>query len=135
MAEKRVLDTSFLIELIERRRHGLSKYVLEYDVYIPAVVLYEFLYGYKYMGMDVSTIKSYLEDLATIIWLDQNILLEALEIDVSLKKNGVRVPQADILIAATAKVLGASILTMDKRRFMIFRQMGLDVEIPDSRVL
>ncbi len=47
MVDKVVVDTSFLIELLDRGRRELVEYIVDKEVLIPLVVLYEYLYGYR----------------------------------------------------------------------------------------
>ena len=63
MANKVVVDTSFLIELLDRERRDLVDYIIDKEVLIPFIVLYEYLYGYRVIGRDVSRRKKILEDL------------------------------------------------------------------------
>jgi predicted nucleic acid-binding protein len=53
--------------------------------------------------------------------------MKALEIDVALAKEGLRVPQADIIIAATAIAAGAPLLTRDLRHYPRLKRFGVEV--------
>ena len=68
-----------------------------------------------------------MEELFTIVYPDQQVLMKALEIDVALAKEGLRVPQADIIIAATAIVADAPLLTRGLRHYPRLKRFGLEV--------
>lgn len=127
MAEKVVVDTSILVEALERGDEKLLLKLAQVEGYVPYVALYEYLWGYIYLGRDHGREKQLVEKLFTVVYPDQDVLVRAAEIDVELAKRGQRVPQADILIAATALVLGAPLLTRDVEHFRRFESFGLKV--------
>ncbi len=127
MADKVVVDTSFLIELLDRGRRDLVEYIIDKEVLIPFVVLYEYLYGYRVIGRDVSRRKRILEDLGTIVWVDQDLLLKLIGMRYRAEEKGQKIPEADLIILATASIHHAPILTLDKAHFT--RQGITDVEI------
>ena len=116
---KCVLDTSILIEVFDRGNKGLLKnLVLKYKViYIPWICLYEYLYGHKYLDMDIEERKKAVEKLGRVVWDTQKLVLKALEIDVRLRKEGMAIPFSDILIASITLMLNAELITLDKRHF------------------
>ncbi len=130
MVEKVVVDTSFLIELLDRGRKELSKYILENQVLIPFPVVYEYLYGYMRLNWDIEKAKKILDSLGDIVWPDQEQIMKTLEIDVELSSRGINIPEADLIIAATALKYQAPLLTFDKRHYTIFENLGLKVIIP-----
>ncbi len=127
MADKVVVDTSFIIELLDRGRRDLVEYIIDKEVLIPFVVLYEYLYGYRVIGRDVSRRKRILEDLGIIVWIDQDILLELIDMRYRAEKVGRIIPEADLIILATASIHQAPILTLDKAHFT--RQGIEDIEV------
>ena len=116
---KCVLDTSILIEVFDRGNKGLLKnLVLKYKViYIPRICLYEYLYGHKYLDMDIEERKKAVEKLGRVVWDTQKLVLKALEIDVRLRKEGMAIPFSDVLIASITLMLNAELITLDKRHF------------------
>ena len=116
---KCVLDTSILIEVFDRGNKGLLKnLVLKYKViYIPWICLYEYLYGHKYLDMDIEERKKAVEKLGRVVWDIQKLVLKALEIDVRLRKEGMAIPFSDVLIASITLMLNAELITLDKRHF------------------
>lgn len=127
MAKKIVVDTSVVIDILERNNKTLLLKIAQYDVYISYVTLYEYLYGYCYLGKDYFKEKNVVEKLFQVVYPTQELLLKAMEIDVDLSKKGEKVPQTDIVIAATAILLKAPLLTKDLRHFQQMEKYGLRV--------
>ena len=127
MVKKVVVDTSVLVDALEEGDEELLAALVEREVLVPYVALYEYLYGYLYLGKDAEKEKRVLEELFTIVYPDQQVLMKALEIDVALAKEGLRVPQADITIAATAIVADAPLLTRALRHYPRPKRFGLEV--------
>jgi len=127
MAKKIVVDTSVVIDILERNNKILLLKIAQYDAYISYITLYEYLYGYCYLGKDYFKEKSIVEKLFQVVYPTQELLLKAMEIDVDLSKRGERIPQADIMIAATAILLKAPLLTKDLRHFQKIEKYGLSI--------
>jgi len=127
VAEKVVVDTSVLVDALEEGDEELLAQLVGRGALVPYVALYEYLYGYLYLGRDAEKEKRIVEKLFTVVYPDQRILMKALEIDVALAREGLRVPQADVVIAATAIVAGAPLLTRDLRHYPRLRKFGLEV--------
>lgn len=125
MAEKIVVDTSILVDVLEQGDEGLLLKLAEYNAFVPFIALYEYLWGYLYIGKDPAREKELVEKFFTVVYPDQGILLRAMELDVQLAKQGLTIPQADILIAATALSLGAPLLSRDVRHYERLRSFGL----------
>jgi len=125
MAEKILVDTDVLIEAFERRNEAILGKLFNYNIYVSYVSLYEYLYGFKYIGKDVVKEKDMLEKVVNIVYPSQDVILKALEIDVDLSRKGEKIPQADIIIAATAIVLGMPLYTMDLTHFSRLKRYGL----------
>lgn len=125
MAEKILVDTDVLIEAFERRNEAILGKLFNYNIYVSYVSLYEYLYGFKYIGKDVVKEKDMLEKVVNIVYPSQDVILKALEIDVDLSGKGEKIPQADIIIAATAIVLGMPLYTMDLTHFSRLKRYGL----------
>ncbi|RLF22634.1 MAG: hypothetical protein DRN15_08575 [Thermoprotei archaeon] len=129
---KGVLDTSILIEVYDRGKEKLLADILDrYNVlYVPWIVLYEYLYGHKYMGRSVQERKVAVEKLGNIVGATQEIILQALELDVALHKQGLTLPFSDLLVASTAIVLGAELITLDKEHYE--RIPRLRIYVPEN---
>lgn len=99
-----VLDTSVLIEILDAGNTELLDAILaKYGgLLMPWAALYEYLYGHAYVGSDVRERKRFIEELGTVVWLGQKIVLRALDLDVGPSKVSLRIPFSDLLIAATA---------------------------------
>ncbi len=99
--------------------------LLRYKVYVPFVVLYEYLYGYAYVGKDYLQEKELVEEGFTIVYPTQEIVLKVMELDVALSKAGLKVPQGDILVAATAIALDRPLATFNLKHFERLSRYGL----------
>ncbi len=107
MAEKSILDTTMLIEILERRRYtGL----LDGDNSISIVSIYEFIRHKKKMEEN----KLLLENSFDVIPLTNPTLLKAAEIFIKLKENGITINENDIHIASAAIVHNLRLYTKDK---------------------
>ncbi len=128
-----VLDTSVLIELFDRGNVEILEGILgRYSaLYIPWIVLYEYLYGHKYLGRNIEERKAAVEKLGRVVGVTQEILVKALEIDVSLHKKGQAIPFSDVLIAATALTLQAELVTLERRHYT--RISDLRIYTPTQR--
>ena len=69
-------DEELLLELARR------------DAYISYVTLYEYLWGYRYLGRDYLAEKEAVEKLFHVVYPTQEVLLKAMEISVDLAKRG-----------------------------------------------
>jgi len=127
-----VLDTSIIIEILDKANHSLLEHLLNrYEiVYIPWITMYEYLYGHKYLNKPIGVRKKALEELGIIIWMNQEILAKALELDINLHRRGKPIPFSDILIAAIVFYLNAELATLDVRHFKDIP--GIKVYIPRS---
>ncbi len=124
-----VIDTSILIELFDRGREDLLEeiYAKYKAIYVPWIVLYEYLYGCLFLHRSIEERKEAIEELAIIVYPDQRILLKALSIDVDLHREGMPIPLSDILVAATAITLDAELLTRDERHYRRIPKIKLQV--------
>ena len=119
------MDTDVLINALERRDLELLRRLLRYKVYVPFVVLYEYLYGYAYIGKDYLKEKELVEEGFKVVYPTQEVILKAMELDVALSKAGLKVSQGDILVAATAITLNRPLATFNLKHFERFNKYGL----------
>ena len=124
------MDTDVLIEALEKRNLELLRRLLKYKIYVPFVVLYEYLYGYAYIGRDYLNEKSIIEEGFTVVYPTQEIVLKAMELDVRLTKAGLKVSQGDILVAATAIMLDKPLATFNLKHFERLSKYGLALMDP-----
>ncbi len=127
-----VLDTSIVIEIFDRGNISLLEDIMSrYSVlYIPWIVLYEYLYGHKYLGRDINTRKKAVEKLGQITGVTQDIILKAIEIDIDLCRKGMTIPFSDVLIAATTIVFNAELVTLDQKHYTRIPELKIYMPIP-----
>lgn len=125
-----ILDSSILIRLFDRGDvELLERLEAQYErMRIPWIALYEYLYGHAALGRGVEERKRAVEMLGDVVWIDQEVLLRALSLDLGLRRSGSTIPFSDVLIAATALHLGCEVVTLDERHFK--RIEGLRVVVP-----
>ena len=99
-------------------------------LYIPWVVLYEYLYGHKYLGRSTADRRGAVEKLGQVVGVTQDIIIRAMEIDIDLHKKGTATPFSDILVAATALALKAELITLDRKHYT--RMPELQTYTPES---
>ncbi|MCS7365894.1 MAG: type II toxin-antitoxin system VapC family toxin [archaeon GB-1867-035] len=114
---KILLDTDVLIDI----EKGVSE-LPEGDLYISIISLYEFIRGRS----DYIEVKDVLEDLFTIIPIDNNVLIKATEIWRKLKKQGDLIDDRDLLIGATAISNKIPLLTKNTEHFKRLLNFGLN---------
>jgi len=73
-------------------------------------------------------VKLALEEIYTIIPLDHEIIQEYCNLYEALKRRGIKISDADLLIAASAKAKNLTLVTADKG-FERLRELGIKVEI------
>ncbi|MDH5816706.1 MAG: type II toxin-antitoxin system VapC family toxin [Candidatus Nezhaarchaeota archaeon] len=114
----KLLDTSILVENI---RMGVFE-----PGYISVITLMEVLRGVKPEKRD--RVKKLLEESFEVLPLSNEVILKYCELYDRLKQRGEVMPDADMLIAATAIVNDMELITMD-RDFERVIEMGLRLEI------
>ena len=114
----KLLDTSILVENI---RMGVFE-----PGYISVITLMEVLRGGKPEKRD--RVKKLLEESFEVLPLSNEVILKYCELYDRLKQRGEVMPDADMLIAATAIVNDMELITMD-RDFERVIEMGLRLEI------
>ena len=114
----RLIDTSVLIDDIGR---GVYE-----EGYISVITLIEVLRGLRREKRAAA--KELLEKSFGVLPLDNDVVTRYCEIYAELKRRGSLLPDADLLIAATAISKGLVLVTMDKG-FERLRGMGLRMEL------
>ncbi|BEP17307.1 type II toxin-antitoxin system VapC family toxin [Pyrofollis japonicus] len=114
----RLLDTSVLID-------NVRKGVFEEGA-ISVITLIEFLRGVD--PRKRQRVKELLENSYIVLGIDNKVILEYCRLYDELRKRGNLLPDADLLIAATAIANNALLVTMDKD-FLRLRDLGLRLEL------
>ena len=93
---------------------------------ISVITLIEILRGVPaYKRREV---KLALEEIYTVIPLDNEVIQEYCNLYEALKRRGIKISDADLLIAASAKAKNLTLVTADKG-FERLRELGIKVEI------
>lgn len=117
MGEKSILDTTILIETIDRGRH---MDLLSRDNSISIISIYEYI---RYKKKTLAN-KLLLESSFDVIDITNPILLKSAEIFLRLKVNGVTVSENDIYIASAALVNNLKLYTKDRDFIEIRKYFG-----------
>ena len=99
-----LFDTSALIKMFKEKKFQMGS--------ISIITLIEFLRGIP-KNKRTKT-KKLLEETFDIIPLDNHVILEYCNMYEELRKTGNLIPDADLLIAASAKSKNLKLITMDK---------------------
>jgi len=109
-----VLDTDIIVELLKERRHEVGA--------ISIITLIEVLRGVE--AGKRAKVKELLEESFTTISLDNKVIETYCSLYQKLKEEGATIPDADLIIAASATSRNMSLKTRDKR-FERLREIGL----------
>jgi len=114
----KLIDTSILIDWLRRGelREGC----------ISVITLIEILRGVP--AHKRREVKPALEKIYTIIPLDNEVIQEYCNLYEVLKRRGIKISDADLLIAASAKAKNLTLVTADKG-FEGLRELGIKIEI------
>ncbi|MBI2430776.1 MAG: type II toxin-antitoxin system VapC family toxin [Candidatus Levybacteria bacterium] len=117
---KYLLDTDIVINHL-RKRVMINKAVLESGAAISIITLGELLYGAE-KSDNPETSVTILEKSLNILGLElvnlsKNIMVEFAKIKTVLEKNGIRLEDFDLLIAATAKANSLTLVTKNLHHF------------------
>jgi len=125
---KIMIDTNILIKLLEKvPLDKLEELVAQYDVYISGIVAFEFLVGVYRTGK--IELKELLEKYFAIVPLTYDIIVKSAEIEAELMKQGKMLEPRDILIGATAIVLGIPLWTENIEDFKRLERYGLKLKV------
>ena len=109
-----LLDTDILLELLHERRHEVGA--------ISIITLIEILRGLD--DKKRAKVKELLEESFNVQGLDNEIIETYCNLYRKLRKEGVSIPDADLLIAATAISRNITLKTRDEH-FERLRKLGL----------
>ena len=113
----RLLDTSAVVDLLRRRTYEPGR--------IASITLIEVLRGVPREKR--AEVKQLLEESFEPIGLDNQAILTYCSIHEALRERGEAIPDADLLIAATAMSRGLTLKTGD-RHFRRLEELGLKIE-------
>ncbi len=123
---KIMIDTNILIRLLEKEPLSrLEELLLKFDFYISTVVAFEFLVGVYRTGK--MRLKRILEENFMIVPITYEITEKAAEIEAELMRVGKIMEPRDILIGATAIVLGIPLWTENLKDFKPLEKYGLKI--------
>lgn len=114
----KLIDTSVLIKWL---REGELR-----EGYISIITLIEILRGIP--SHKRNEVKSALEEVYEVIPLDNEVIWEYCNLYEALTKSGIKIPDADLLIVASAKAKNLSVITSDKH-FKQLQALGIKIEI------
>ncbi|HIE23907.1 MAG TPA: hypothetical protein EYP68_06735 [Candidatus Korarchaeota archaeon] len=115
----------FVIELHTNGK--IENLVRKYLPLISSITMYEYLFGETYRGKDLSKVKSAMERVYEIIHVNQGVLEKALNIDVTLTKEGAKLAFRDPIIGATAIKEKIPLITGNVRHFSRLKAHELEV--------
>ena len=109
-----LLDTDILVELLRERRHEVGA--------ISIITLIEVLRGLE--AEKSGKVKGLIEESFHVLTIDNKVIKTYCSLYHSLKNEGVLIPDADLLIAATAISHNTPLKTRDKH-FKRLKTLGL----------
>ena len=109
-----ILDTDIIVQLLRERRHEIGA--------VSIITLIEVLRGLEVKKRP--KVKELLEESFNIISIDNEIIETYCSLYRKLKKEGASLPDADLLIAATAMSRNMTLKTRDEH-FERLRELGL----------
>jgi predicted nucleic acid-binding protein len=112
-----LLDTDILIEMLRERKHEVGA--------ISIITLIEVLRGLE--AKKRAKVKELLEESFNLLNLDNEVIETYCSLYHQLKEEGILVPDADLLIAATAMSHHIALKTKDEH-FERLRHLGLRLE-------
>jgi len=117
-----LLDTDVILEMLHERRHEVAA--------ISIITLVEILRGLE--ARKRAKVKELLEESFTVQSLDNEIIETYCNLYRKLKKEGISIPDADLLIAATAISRNMTLKTRDEH-FERLRELGLKLLLEASK--
>ena len=118
----KLIDTSVLIDNLRRGRYEEGS--------ISIITLIEVLRGIPPRKRGKA--KQLLEESFDVLGIDNKVILKYCELYTSLKRRGLSIPDADLLIAATAIANNLTLVSKDKD-FERLEELGLKLELREGR--
>ncbi len=117
MGEGILVDTDYLIEYVRGRKELPPSDIY----YVSEITVYEFIRGTK----DPGKAKEILEDMFSVVWVDNEILEMSARMWRDLRGEGRPLDDRDIVIGATSIVKGLKLLTLNDRHFKRLQRYGI----------
>ena len=125
----KVLDTTFLIDLLDGDKSTIELIDNEGFLVTTQISIYELLRGLFYENAPMDQVRRTIDILGElrVLPFDDNSLIRSAEVSAKLIKEGKRIPDCDCMIAGTALANGIkTIVTRNKDHFS--RIKGITVE-------
>jgi predicted nucleic acid-binding protein len=117
---KALLDTNLII-LLSKRRINVNSLLASYDEFYVSIITYMETYGYEFNNSDEKDLIDAFFELVEVVDVNQSVAQNVILYKTS-KKRKIKLP--DAIILATAKYLGADLLTDDWDDFV-----NIDVDV------
>jgi predicted nucleic acid-binding protein len=117
---KALLDTNLII-LLSKRRIDVNSLLAIYDEFYVSIITYMETYGYEFNNSDEKDLIDAFFELVEVVDVNQSVAQNVILYKTS-KKRKIKLP--DAIILATAKYLGADLLTDDWDDFV-----NIDVDV------
>jgi len=117
---KALLDTNLII-LLSKRRIDVNSLLASYDEFYVSIITYMETYGYEFNNSDEKDLIDAFFELVEVVDVNQSVAQNVILYKTS-KKRKIKLP--DAIILATAKYLGADLLTDDWDDFV-----NIDVDV------
>jgi tRNA(fMet)-specific endonuclease VapC len=125
----KLLDTNTVIHYLQGRGPVVAamKKALRQELRLPSVVAYELAYGTLKSGSDrrKRALEAIFTDLLQVPF-DSSAAAEAARIRVELEGRGFAIGPLDLMIAATALSIGATLVTNNTREFSRIKRLRLE---------
>lgn len=119
---KYLVDTNVLSEIFKKKP---NKKVLEWlkknqDIFLSAIVIEEIRYGLNSIGSAkyLKWFETFSRDYTTIMDIDEKVASLSAELRAAFRKKGIERTQADMLIAASARIHDCTIVTRNEKDFL-----------------
>jgi hypothetical protein len=119
---KALLDTNLII-LLSKRRIDVNSLLASYDEFYVSIITYMETYGYEFNNSDEKDLIDAFFELVEVVDVNQSVAQNVILYKTS-KKRKIKLP--DAIILATAKYLGADLLTDDWDDFV---NIDIDVNV------
>ena len=117
---KALLDTNLII-LLSKQRIDVDSLLAIYDEFYVSIITYMETYGYEFNNLDEKDLIDAFFELVEVVDVNQSVAQNVILYKTS-KKRKIKLP--DAIILATAKYLGADLLTDDWDDFV-----NIDVDV------
>ncbi|MBC7108892.1 VapC toxin family PIN domain ribonuclease [Pyrococcus woesei] len=126
---KRIMfdSSSLLIMHMKRNKSLLELTLLNFEVLVPQISIYEYLVTKAFLGKNLDHEMALLKEIYQIIPLEDEVLTKSAVIMKNLMKNREKISTIDVLVGVAAIVKNALLITDDPSRYKPLTKYGLDV--------